>query len=322
MKKVFPGFASGLAVSAFILFQSCNTKELISENVTTDEQELAFEQFKADLKSLNYDLGYPELMETKGGWGEDFTRDVADAVGGALGTRFGGTIGISIGTAFGGFGGLAGYVVGHKYGGLIGTVLFSTAAGAIYDLCSGCSITINQLPGSNTTICPSDESLSLGEVHNLLLSSIRSNGKQYILEGGTIAIDELYNDILSYAEEMNIEDVLSRNEGYIAYIKDCCNKIADITFQDAKGTLCDSYKNTMKEFCEDKGLSSIEAQNVMDVISITEVAAVLDEPQAIEYEKRFEELVDNSNLSLNNKAIIKTAGSISIMSNNYWYAKK
>jgi len=324
MKKIL------LLLGVSLLLSSCSLKqeiEISPESKTTVNQELAFKQFKANLESLNQDLGYTDLFKTKGG-GRDLTTGIADAVGGALGTRFGASLGITVGSWCGPWGGLTGYFLGHKYGGTIGTIVASAAAGAIYDWCSGgCSLTIPWQPESwavdNTSQSSLNGNESIGNVHNIILSQVRANGKHYVSVDGNVNINELYTDVLQYAEKMGIEDDLSLNEEYRTYMDDYFNEIVSITLQDAKKCLSGSYEDNVKHFlCKEKGFSSMEAQNIMDVISATQVSAVLDKSEAIEYEKEFIKLVDDSDLSLENKNIIKNTGSVSIMSTNYWYGEK
>ena len=288
----------------------------------SNQQQFEFTRFMDSLDSLNHEFVSSDLCETRA-WGRDLTQSVADAVGGALGQKFGSSIGAAAGSAGGPAGAVVGYLVGRKYGGAVGTVAASTIAGAVYDWVT----TKSDLPYiaqyKHYTQSINDEA-SIGEVHNVILSQIQSNGKAYVSLDGAVKIDEIYADVVSIVNKMGIEDYLCEIEEYKAYMKDFFKEIVDISLQDKHRITGDvSYKSQVTDFlCENKGFSEIEAQNIMSIISSTQISAYLRESQAIEYEKEFVRLVDNSRLSDQNKRMMIVTGSISIMSTNYWYADK
>lgn len=312
-----------------ISIMSCSKTVDNNTMKTANKQEQAYEELMNGIKSLNDDFGCSMEPVTKG-TGRDVTRDIADIFGCYLGQRFGSTIGASAGAVTGNpVVGVVGYMAGRRYGGIIGSIAASAIAGSVYDWChGGYAITV---PGESDKVANMpldddslyvdvhiDDNASYGDVHNVMLSILRSNGKSYISYSGEVLIEELYNDIAVIAERLDIEDVLYYDSDYNAYIQEYFENVGAVTMNYIINSVDAEYSDCIYDCVVNMEVPEEDAQMVLDLSRKLEAAASLDEDQTDEYEEAFAELVDNSSIDEEDKAIVKNTGSVAIRSKKYW----
>ena len=297
-----------------VVFISCNKSDsLVNSSLDYCEQESGYEEILSAIDSLNYVYGVEpiSLMETRG-LGKAIGSHYADQFGAKLGANIGKRIGSSLGVVTANpVVGVVGYLGGRYIGGVAGSIAASWLAGA---LITGGIAALLEAP------VQIDDNTTVGEVHNIILNKLHTNGEVYITSSGVVLFDKLYDDILEIESDLGLEDELSNDMAYRSEMKSFCldvyqNTKNAIVNNENQSVYLDRLSNTLIRF-------DVPEEEVREFRELNERLVVasyqLDENQAISYEADFEKVVDSTTLPLVEKSEIKTVGSISIQSTQYW----
>lgn len=314
-----------LIFTVFIL-SSCNDLQYEEISYPSPDRQESFEDLICRLDSLNKSYGY---CTTKSGHGREFTRTAADIAGAALGIQYGAQVGAWIGSAAGPCGSIVGFLVGRRYGSVVGSQTASLIGGLIYDYFSDGQVQTPHddpygiLKKQQATATLLDEYSTYGEIHNALLDLMRHNGKTYLLNDGSIDIAGIYNDAVALANSYGIEDELCEDQNYISYMNSYFSLIESVTHDVVENVIdSDDYEYIIKSYLiNEKGWTISETNNLFVLISSLSLSDRLEDDQIAEYEENFEEIVEDSALSDDDKIIIGTIGSVTIHSNSYWYGE-
>ncbi len=257
------------------------------------------------------------------GWlSEAAVVNLADKAGSVAGAWAGRSLGASVGVITANpVVGCAGYLVGGKIGGAAGYVAASYGAAQL--------ISETDLFRSNITSKKLNYSikkeLTAGDIHNRLLDIIEPNNYKI---GDSINISKLYDNILIYEQELGIIDTLSSNPEYrntmISFCNDAMRSLKNnlITSKNANSlisvrTYFLDLKKSVESNLDKTPKSKIEFSfNLIEKLS--SAIEQIDKSKVLEYEQKFTSIVENSNLSYEDKDAIKTIGQVSIGSSVYW----
>ena len=273
----------------------------------------AFEEMLSAVDSLNcaYGVNPIEYANTKG-IGNELGCYYADQFGAKFGSNLGKNLGSSLGVITANpVVGVVGYLGGRYIGGVAGAIAASWLAGKI--LSKGAGVLMN----APTQV---DENTTVGEIHNIVLNRLHTNGEVYMMSDGTILFDKLYDDIWEIENELGIDDALSKDIAYRSDMKIFCLDICEATEKsfinnENNELYLERLSNSLIKF-------DIPVEEVREFRALNDKLIVassqLNEEQALSYAKDFEQIVDDTNLSISDKSEIKTIGSISIHSIQYW----
>ena len=152
---------------------------------------------------------------------------------------------------------------------------------------------------------------SIGYYHNVLISKMKQENKNYINDKGEINYDSLMSDLLSNVSAVRphteIPDIkinkttYRKIDKYIHYIINSDNSLileSPVLYYDD-----DSRDKTMvKMFCS----------------KITRIIPYISDEKAIEYAKRIEKIIDKSNIDKSHKDYFKIGVCIMVNSKIYW----
>lgn len=304
---------------------SCQKSSEGAENVDSPAPEFSYSSLLPEINALNKEYGYSDTR----GMGRDFITRGADAIGACVGASVGIAAGAGITAVTGSP--LCGYYIGRLATGFLGTagwVVASNVAGKVYDHYSGgCGLVV---PGNgsfwdlnnfrnNQEHCDLDF-VSPGELHNIILNALRSNGKSYLNEDGSIMIEEMYDDVLQIERDLGIDDEMSDSYECRSTFLNYCKDIETSTheyFINQEST-DQYYSKIMQSACINSDRSLAEIEEIWELVSQLKAPLVLSEEQTIEYERSFEEIVIESSLPEGAKEELAIVGSVAIMSLEFW----
>lgn len=295
------------------LISCTKTEQLLTTSPDSSKQVATFEEVLLAVDSLNLAYGIDEMnyVETKG-IGEKIGSHYADQFGAKLGSNIGKRIGSSLGVITANpVVGVVGYLGGRYIGGVAGSIAASWIAGAII---TGGIAALLDAPSQI------DENTTVGEIHNIILNRLHTNGETYITTDGIVLFDKLYDDILEIQMELGIEDDLSKDLTYRLEMKSFCadvyeNTQLSLSNNESQEAYLDRLSNSLTKF-------DIPEEDIRDFRELNDKLVIassqLNEDQALAYAEDFEIAVDATSLPVAEKSEIKTVGSISIQSTQYW----
>ena len=320
-------------LSSILLFSvSCTRQESPIETSSPSTHEEQMNDLLASIDSLNAQFGYDQ-SQTKGGLTNFLTVSAADQLGGLAGAWIGKELGAGLGVITANpVIGVVGYVGGRKVGKWAGGAAASYLAGKF---CGGCSVSIDPNDPIQSlylamydNLCQqcalgnSEEATanySAGEIHNIILAKLATNGKNYTDRQGRVLVPELYYDALQIETEMGFDTAIEYETEFKRALMDYCYSVVSASKEK-------SLYNESDEVYENKlslalALCGVEDSIIRDTRAITsKLSAPVDLTleETISYESKFEDIVGSSKIPADEKEIIRQVGSIAIMSTEYW----
>ena len=298
-----------------IFFISCS-KSSERTSLIEDLEDKEYSEFLLSLDSLNYRYGvYDDSSRGFFQWGsEQMVCAVADAAGKRVGSWLGSQLGASLGVVTGNpVVGAVGYLGGRKYGGIAGCVAASYAASVAFEKIAMTSESVAQYCDVKI-----DTSMSVGMVHNVILSNLIKLDKSYVLDDGSLSFSELYNDIVMIEQKLLIEDELSLDAEFKSRMLSFC----ELSFSSARCAVLsneseEEYVNRISGNLRELKFPEKEICSFLEIRDkLSAGTKQLDDDVTVSYEKDFEKIVDNS--SIREKKATKDVGSVVINSAKFW----
>ena len=322
-----------------LLVGSIVTTSCTKENEILIEPELSsssvennhFEQFIASVDSLNlyYSTGNPDIeyINTRGFWsllGKGSAVVLADAAGGYVGGWVGKIVGGSIGSLTGTpIGTVVGYVGGGKAGSYLGGGISSYIASEYL----GNRISVSKI-GSDLSISNGYNNVedSIGYIHNQVMKKLINNGNKYILSGGGMDYDKIYNDCVLYYKEYGIyEPEMLTNSQCRNRIIDFAKQTSENTKQLATGDISESqfFMNQEILFKNKCDATDEEIKIYNDFgAKIVKQCGVLSTQEIHEYAAALNSVIKSSELSYKQKETIVLTAQIAVNSSLCWSEKE
>lgn len=313
-------FACGLILSVAscsyaVHYDSVESKPITQPKNLSSQDQIAVESLLSSISDLN--AQYPPV-NTRGAFTSNAAVGLADAAGFAAGKRIGAWAGSAIGSAAGPWGAVAGHLVGRKVGPYICTSLASGAAGW---LCSKLSTraTIDIDKEFEFVSIISDED-SIGYYHNQMMVKIGNNRSRYIGQLGSVNYELMYNDIVTYCQEIGHYDPSLENplikSGIINQIRQLC----EIS---KKYEMNPTNKNFVKEQCEflksNCNVSDLEVKLYKDFnVPLYEKCSELSDKHILNYSRELNRIIEQSDVSDSIKESLKKSADLTINSSLCW----
>ena len=266
------------------------------------------------LDSLNISYGITTPTPTRGFWEwakNTATEAVADKVGGVVGRWAGRAGGSYLGGPVGGY-------IGGKLGNAAGFVAASYLAHKIINKKHPSKkVAYYQYPTRSSSVIL--DTLTVGDVHNILLSIIMNNGKSYLTESGEYDINALYYDIIVEEQKLGLDTELDVNRAYVSLFEDFCNSVVDIYQSSNITSTNDYYEAKFADILKGYGMTQEYIQSTFEIIEkTTSAAVVLEGDQLQNYVSDYKQMIENSPLPQEMKQEVFDIGTISVRSTEYW----
>ena len=320
-------------LSSILLFSvSCTRQVSPIETSSPSTHEEQMNDLLASIDSLNAEFGFDQ-SQTKSSLTNFLAISAADKLGGVAGAWVGKELGAGLGVITANpVIGVVGYVGGRAVGKWAGAAAASYLA---RQFCGGCSVPIDsvdpiilQYLGMYDNLClqcslgNSEEATvnySAGEIHNIILAKLMTNGKNYVDGQGRVLVPELYSDALQIETEMGFDTAIGYEIEFRRTLMDYCYSVVSASKEK-------NLNNESDEVYENKlslalAICGVDASIIRDTRAITaKLSAPVDLTleETISYESKFEDIVRSSKIPADEKEIILQAGSIAIMSVEYW----
>ena len=327
------------ALAVIVLLVSCSQKNeeiSVSYNNADSNAETAYTSLLTTIDSLNIEYGVNTSLDTKG-YGGYLTVVIADAAGAKVGAWAGKHVGAAVGGAITG-GNPCGAVVGYLGGRIAGRYAGYAAASYIASIL--CSYTIRpddmQFYYSDNSIAydgtypPKNEVESMelqsviedatpGEMHNIILSCLMTNGKEYVIkETGEVKIEELYDDLVDIEIELGISDGSEKESRYKETMLDYCSEVARES-RSIKQIGDDAYFDKIAGKMSRYGISDKEISELKSLCKkVMTVSYNIDEKMIKAYEKDVIAAIESSDLPDKMKVETIDYSSTAIRSTNLW----
>lgn len=323
MKKI-------LFLISFALFvvSSCSQKTDNELASTQPSHEEAITSLIADIDNLNYEF---KINQTKGGLRNAILTAAADRAGGMLGSWIGGHIGAGLGVVTANpVVGVVGYLGGRKIGSVAGFAAASYLADIVlnnqsdYNSDPNCSFYLSLYDALYNQVSmevdiPNESNYSVGEVHNMILAKLSTNGKTYRNEDGSFNTDELYNDAVQLETQIGINSTISSNDTYkntfLSFYQDVITAAQRKVVQRRSD---EQYKEDLIQATINRGLPADEVREITCITDMLIASADLEHEDKIAYGQEFAVIVENSSLPEREKSAVIEAGSVTIFSIEYW----
>lgn len=308
-------FISVLFISLFFL-SSCNNDEVTgvcesnmnAEHSLNTDENIATKRFFDSVDSLNQCYSKVSTRGLLAKWGGRIFASVVDysigAVASAAISPFGGAI---VGT-------LASYAYDDYWNNCIKKVEEQNNVNAV---------TTRTIIETTPTLVLSNKDNptfvdSIGYYHNVLLAELRVLGKSYFDSNGNIDYEELLNDVTMIASDYHIAsgEIDQLKKTHLFKLADSFIKKVDTENEDFVGTYFSQYGNSL---LSNLGFSASKINSCRNLCSkIAEVVPYATEAELIEYGNNLHTLIDDSNLSDEDKESFKVMNDVAINSQVYW----
>lgn len=316
VKKIFI-----LSFVAIMLASCSNEQEIITTK--TNIENYPIESFKLKIDSLNaiYSNGI-NMHETRGYVTSHYLGVGADAVGSFVGGKIFSWAGSAIGAACGNpIIAVGGYLAGRKFGSSAGSAVASIGAAMLLDRYStrSCLTTLPVLNDDYIVNIENPDSITDGELHNLIVVELLNNIDKYVLLNGELNYELILEDAYK------IENRIQPYEFYEEFKKVCMENAIEQTKR---------IVNSSRLLAEDNGafLDQVFEQLIPELnISKTEFDDAnllsrkvlstyikLDSLSVTEFSKSIDSVIDSSELNTNLKSELKSSNSIMRNSKIIW----
>ena len=242
-----------LLVIFLAVLVSCDNERLVQDDVRKETSNEELVDFCAKLDSLN--SVYSETNTTRGLVSDYVVSTVADNVGKYVGGRIFSWAGSAIGAASGNpVVAVGGYLIGRKFGGSACSAVASIGAAWLWSHRKTRATVNTSLVLDPNYVVPIEnpDSLTDGELHNLILAEFLKNLDKYIMADGNLDYALMLEDAYKYENEV------APFKGYATYKSVCKPKALEqirrvvsssefLTESDNKEYLNDVYERMIPE---------------------------------------------------------------------------
>lgn len=326
-----------LVMLSAVMFMACSTNNELAdisnsniedENTFTSD-ELSVINLNAKIDSINNEYASKMVLSRGfGGWViSSKLEKSADHAGKIVGSWIGKKIGCAAGCVIGGnpVTGIGGYVIGRYVGGIAGSAAASYGASLavlwVLNQQSKCSAPMRLSHETNINTEQKD-SLSFGELHNLIMKRLISNKDKYINTDSTLNYGLILDDCVAYAIEYDSANYANQtlNEEKSLLIKQAqvieeCVKQAQKNEKDSEYFYNDVYNRL-------KGVVDIDKDLYKKLINldlkVEEAYQNLNEEEALQYEKEIDKAIDEAIVNPELRQEFKTSNSVIASSTQLW----
>ena len=260
---------------------------------------------------------YPSV-QTRGAFFTGGVVGLADAAGWAAGAG----IGRWVGGAAGSLGGPATAVLGTFIGGRVGPYVCTfLASGAANALCSkACTRVVSSDNFEPQLVYVVSNEDSIGYYHNRMMTELCKNKDKYYISNGSVDYDLMYQDIVEYLHSIGKYDEALDNavikSAIINQIKSICSISKKYQLNPVNDDFINEQCNYLKTNCY---LQDAEVNLYRDYsVKLYKKCSTLSDSQIENYSKDLSILIDNSNVSKNQKEELLLTADLTINSALYW----
>ena len=306
-----------LLCCAFFI-SSCSSDE--QNNLTNTEPYISQEEMamKALIDSIDVlNEKYPPV-QTRGAFVTGGTVALADAAGWAAGAGIGRWAGGAAGSLGGPVTAVLGTFIGGRVGPYVCTFLASGAANALCSRNRTRTVSSNNFEPQLVYVVSNED--SIGYYHNCMMMELYKNRDKYYTSTGSVDFDLMYQDIVEYLHLIGKYDEALDN----AVVKsDIINQIKSICSISKKYQLTPVNDEFIEEQCSflktNCYLQDAEVNLYRDYsVKLYNKCSTLSNSQIENYSKDLNILIDNSNVSQNQKEKLSLTADLTINSTLYW----
>lgn len=317
---MFRGFFYFIVI--IILTSCCENQDLKNYNIAV-KNDASIEALNLKIDSVNAIFSNRIKRNGTRGYVSSYYLGVgADAVGGFIGGKIFSWAGSAIGAACGNpIVAVGGYLAGRKFGKSAGSAVASIGAAMLIDRYStrSTSATPPKLSESYTVKVENPDSITDGELHNLIVAELLNNIDKYIMYNGDINYELMLEDAY------DIENRITPYEFYGEY-KSVCMKntveqtkkiinLSTLLTKDNGDFLDKVYENLIPELQISK--TEFENANLLNR-KILNTYIELDSISVTEFSKSIDNIIDSSSLNNSLKSELKSSNNIMKNSTMIW----
>ena len=301
-----------------LFISSCASDEqsvLTNTETCIPQEEVAMKALIDSIDVLN--AKYPSV-KTKGAFLDGGAVGLADAAGWAAGAG----IGRWVGGAAGSLGGPATAVLGAFIGGRVGpyvcTFLASGAANALCNRRYTRAVSTNNFEPQLVYVVSNED--SIGYYHNCMMMELQKKQDKYYTSSDRIDFDLMYQDIVEYLHVIGKYDEALDNPVVMSEIINQIKSICDISQKYHLTPVNDDFINEQCNYLKTNcHLQDAEVDLYRDYnVKLYNKCSTLSDSQIENYSKDLNILIDNSNVSQNQKEKLSQTADLTINSALYW----